>query len=205
MTAPMSRPMSRPMPRPCTRPPTGAPAARAATLRAHVPALEGPRLRLRAPRLGDFDAYARLLAEDTGHMGGPFAPDAAWADFCNYIAGWMLQGTGLWAIDHRDGHLVGFITLGLEWDDEEPELGWMLLPEHRGQGYAQEAAGLAARWGCNRLPGLVSYIAPGNTASQRLAARLGARRDADAEARIATWEPDPVQVWRHAPRPEGQP
>ena len=195
--------MTAPLPRPCTIPPQGPAAARAAALAALVPVLEGDRVRLRAPRLADYPAYERIMAVDTGHMGGPYTPEAIWNDFCNYVAGWMLRGLGTWTVETRAGEVAGFVNLALEWLDEEPELGWMILPEHRGKGLVTEAARLARDWGMDQVDTMVSYADPDNTRSHALARRLGAVRDAGAEAAIAVWETEPVTVWRHKPMPEG--
>lgn len=186
-----------PVPRPCTIPTTGPHAMIAQAISGCVPALDGARLRLRAPVLADFGAYARIMAADQGFMGGPFTEADAWTDFCNYIAGWMLHGHGLWTVELHDGTLLGFINLGFEWTDEEPELGWMLLPEFCGQGYATEAAALARDWGLSRVDSLVSYADPENHASHAVAQRLGATRDLAEESRIAEWDAEPPHVWRH--------
>ena len=68
---------------------------------------------------------------------------------------------------------VGFAPRAMEWGDEL-ELGWMLLPDHRGRGYATEAA-LALR----PLEGdrVISLIREDNPASQAVARRLGATRE----------------------------
>lgn len=187
----------RPMPRPCTIAARGPQSPIAQAVVGCVPVLEGARVRLRAPHLADFGAYARIMTADQGFMGGPFSDADAWADFCNYIAGWMLRGCGLWAVETQDATLLGFVTLGFEWGDEEPELGWILLPEHRGQGFATEAAALARDWGLLRVDSLVSYTDPENHASHAVAQRLGARRDPAEEARIAEWDAEPPYVWRH--------
>jgi len=186
--------------RPCTIPPDGASAALAASVAAAVPALSGPRVRLRAPRLEDYPAYVRLLEADTGHMGGPFGPQDIWTAFCNYVAGWMLRGLGSWAVEESGGRPIGFVGLALEWDDEEPELGWMFLPEARGRGLATDAARLARDWGLERLDACVSYVDPDNHRSSALARRLGARRDPAAETRVAARQGAPVSVWRHGAR-----
>ena len=72
--------------------------------------------------------------------------------------------------------VAGFVLLGREWDDPAPELGWMLAPEHRGQGYATEAARALRDHGLTLLPDLFSYIRADNAASLRVAERLGATR-----------------------------
>ena len=67
----------------------------------------------------------------------------------------------------------GFVPRTLEWGDEV-ELGWMLLPAHRGRGYATEAA-LALR--PLRGERVISLIREDNPASQAVARRLGAERE----------------------------
>lgn len=180
----------------CTVPPSGEAARAAASYRDALPVLETERLRLRPPHMGDHAAYEALMVGDQGHMGGPFTREDAWADFTNYVAGWLLHGHGSWAVERKaDGALVGFVLVGLEWGDAEPEVGWMLLEAFRGQGYATEAAAAARDFGLRLYGpgGLVSYIDPTNPASERVAERLGAVRDRDAEALFD----EPVRVWRH--------
>jgi RimJ/RimL family protein N-acetyltransferase len=93
---------------------------------------------------------------------------------------------------------VGFVLIGFEPGDLEPELGWLFLPAAEGQGYAAEAATAARHHALSvlGLPSLVSYIDPANDRSARLAARLGARRDGEV---------DGADVWRHAPLSDRRP
>lgn len=180
----------------CITPPSGRAASAAAAYRAVLPVLETARLRLRATHLGDYAAFEAVMMADTGHMGGPFSGDQAWHDFGNYIAGWLLHGHGGWTVERKsDGAIVGFVLVGLEWEDDEPEIGWMLVEEHRGQGYATEAAQAARDFGVDLLGAgaCVSYIDRDNAASIRVAERLGAVRDETAEAPHG----DDLQVWRH--------
>jgi RimJ/RimL family protein N-acetyltransferase len=180
----------------CTLPPTGPAAEAAAFQAACVPVLETARLRLRAPTLDDLPDWTRVFIDAFAEPGD--APDRPWAEFSYYTAGWMLHGHGLWTVERRsDCTRVGFVMVGLEWGDEEPELGYMTVPEHRGQGYATEAARAARNWGLRLLPTIVSYVDPGNAASNRIAERLGAERDTAAGARLAARDGEPVNVWRH--------
>lgn len=184
------------MPR-CTTPPSGLAARQAAAVAATIPVIETERLRLRAPSLDDLPAWTAILAaDDKGHLGGPFEPEPAWESFCVYVAGWVLHGHGLWSVENRDGTLLGFVHLGLEWGDEAPEIGWMLLPDHRGQGFATEAAAAVRDHAAKLLGpgGAVSYVAADNAPSNRLARRLGARLETGAP-----YGPD-VNLWRHGRR-----
>jgi RimJ/RimL family protein N-acetyltransferase len=183
--------------------PGGAAAVAAERVAAAVPVLETARLRLRAPRISDFDAYAAIVCGPRGvHVGGPLDREEAWLDFAQMVAGWMLRGHGLWSVETRgDGHLVGFVPLNHEYGDPEAELGWLFVEAAEGQGYASEAARAARGFAFDRLgfATLVSYVAEGNARSERLARRLGAAPDA------ARHPLDPeVRVFRH-PRPEVRP
>ncbi len=164
--------------------------------RATVPVIETARLRLRAPTLDDLPDWTAVFEAAFAEPGD--GPDRAWAEFCYYTAGWMLHGHGLWTVERlSDGARVGFVMVGLEWGDEEPELGYMTLPEHRRMGYAAEAATAARDFALGLLGDLVSYVDPGNAASDSLAAGLGGARDSTAEARLAAREGAPVHVWRY--------
>jgi RimJ/RimL family protein N-acetyltransferase len=178
---------------PWTSPLTPGMDRQATTVAAAVPVLHTERLTLRAPRLADFAAYAAIACTDRGvHIGGPFTEEDAWADFCCMVANWLLRGHGNWVIETHAGKAVGFVLIGFEPGDAEPELGWFLSEEAEGQGYATEAA-LAARdhaFAALGMDRLVSYIDPQNATSRLVAQRL----DATCEGEL-----DGSQVWVHRP------
>jgi RimJ/RimL family protein N-acetyltransferase len=78
------------------------------------------------------------------------------------------------------------------------ELGWALIREHWGHGYATEAAAAIRDWAHERRPadGLVSLITPDNVRSQRVAERLGA---IPAETVTPTDSGRTAVVWRYPP------
>lgn len=186
------------MTRRCIMPPVGAAQPASTAHRAVIPSYQTERLTLRAPMMSDFPAWRTLMVPDTeGYLGGPHTEEEAWEAFCVYVAGWLLHGHGLWSVELREGGaLAGFVHLGLEWGDAEPELGWMFLPEHRGLGYAREAAEQARAHGATLFgaSGFVSYVDPDNAPSNRLAQHLGGERDASAEASIDDGQ---THVWRY--------
>ncbi|QYK40964.1 MAG: GNAT family N-acetyltransferase [Paracoccaceae bacterium] len=169
----------------------------AATLAAGVPVIDTPRLRLRAPGLHDLPAWLSIFTtERAAHICGPFSRDDAFTEFAATVGLWLLRGHGPWAVERRDGGgTIGFVLVGFEAGDREPELGFLFTAEGEGHGFAQEAALAARDWALRdmRLPRLVSYIAPGNVRSRALARRLGARPDGMV---------DGAEVWRHAPGTE---
>lgn len=174
----------------CLQPPEGAAAAAAVRYRAALPVVETERLRLRPPVLEDCALWTQVwMAYDD-----ELTPEHAWEEFCVYIAGWLLHGHGLWSVERRaDGALIGFVLLGLEWEDFEPELGWAFASEARGQGYATEAARGARDYAEGLFaPGqIVTYVDVANTRSRRLAERLGATLEGPVPS-----EPDTL-IYRH--------
>jgi RimJ/RimL family protein N-acetyltransferase len=173
-------------------------ARNAARLGGKVPVTDTRRLQLRAPRVYDFDAYARILCSDRAvHMGGPFTREEAWTDFTNYTALWLLHGHGLWTIDAQTTPSAGFVLLGYEYEDPEAELGIFVTPEIEGQGIAEEATIAAREYAFEilRWDSVASFVDPANTRCISLMERLGTARDITAEKAIG----DGTLVYRHLP------
>lgn len=92
------------------------------------------------------------------------------------LASYRQHGFGFWAVTKRDsGQVFGLCGLIKRDALPEPDLGYALLPEHVGQGYAFEAcqAALRAARDTFRLPALLAIVNQGNTASRRLLEKLG--------------------------------
>jgi hypothetical protein len=65
-----------------------------------IPTLRTQRLILRPPVVGDFPAYATLMASPRAEgMGGPFDLKAAWGMFASDVAMWELFGHGALMVD----------------------------------------------------------------------------------------------------------
>ncbi len=171
---------------PWLSPPTGAAARLTDQFAALVPVLETERLRLRAPRIAEFDAYRSIFHSDRWPHGdeGAGTDEDAWLDFNQMLASWMLRGIGLFAVETQlDATLVGFASIDHEWGDPEVEIGWMLTADAEGQGYATEAG--AALLELARSQGrksVVSYMGHDHPRSAAVAQRLGGVRDPKAEA-----------------------
>jgi RimJ/RimL family protein N-acetyltransferase len=180
----MTAPHERPIPGPA--------ADFAVVLAAQLPVIETARLRLRAPRLSDFDAWAEIFTGPAGpHLGGPFDRDDAFTEFAATCGLWLLRGHGVWTVEPKtDGDVLGFVLIGFEPGDQVPELGYLFRPAVEGRGYATEAARALRDHavGPMGLKDLVSYIDPENARSIRVAERLGA---------VLAGEFDGAQVWVH--------
>ena len=160
-----------------------------------IPVLQTERLTLREHRIDDFPAYEAFYASDaTVFMGGPRGAYEAWRRFTSDVGQWALAGHGWWTIEHDDKP-VGFVGVQHPPSKADMALGWVVYPDHQGQGFALEAARTVRIWSQARLQPerLVSYIEPSNTASIRVAEKLGAR----LEGHTAPHDPE-VLVYVHA-------
>jgi RimJ/RimL family protein N-acetyltransferase len=94
------------------------------------------------------------------------------------------QGFGLWAVEVVDVvPFVGFVGLSIP-SFEAPfmpcvEIGWRLVREHWGNGYANEAAlaAMACAFGPLGLREIVAFTVPANVKSRRVMERIGMVRD----------------------------
>lgn len=140
--------------------------------------IETNRLVLRVPQENDFDAWAAFMADDvaTKFLGGPQPRSVAWRGMATMTGSWALRGYGMFSVIERaTSKWIGRIG---PWSPEGwPgfEVGWGLIREAWGKGYALEAATAAIDWTFNTLgqPEIIHCIDPENTASLALAQKLG--------------------------------
>ena len=136
------------------------------------------RLRFRRMEMADLDdVTAMLIAFDP--MRGD-RPPSTHDDGVRWIE-WQERnhaehGFGLWVVETHDGTFVGDCGLTVQDVEGTPhvELGYHLLADQRGCGYASEAAravrDCAAAHGVEHL---VALVRPENTPSQRVARSVG--------------------------------
>jgi RimJ/RimL family protein N-acetyltransferase len=153
-----------------------------------IPEIATERLRLRALRATDLDAYAAMYADAEVMRfledGQPQPRWAAWRSMSVHLGHWALRGFGQWAVvEDATGEFVG--RAGLYCPEGWPglEVGWVLSREHWGRGFASEAARAALADAFERLGAerVISVIAPGNDRSVRVAERVGERYDRTIE------------------------
>lgn len=150
------------------------------------PRLETDRLVLGLAGREDYIRLRDLVADpQVQRFLGP-APENPTADMFSRTlraaGSWQLYGYGMFLVREKaSGEFIGqagvFHSLrgfgkGL---DDVPEAGWMFAQKHWGKGYALEAMTAALDWfdGTQQQPRVACMIDPENTASVRLAARLG--------------------------------
>jgi ribosomal-protein-alanine N-acetyltransferase len=162
-----------------------------------IPALETARLRLRAPEMRDFEAYAAFRASPRAvTVGGPFPREVAFDQFCALIGHWALRGYGRWvAADRETDTALGVVGLFCPEGWPEPEIGWSLFEAAEGKGYALEAARAARAhaYGTLGWSTVASLIRPDNARSIALARRMGATREGVYQHPTL----GPLEVWRH--------
>ena len=150
-----------------------------------IPRVETERLVLRGHTLEDFPSFAAMWADPqvTRYVGGaPLSEEDAWAKFLRVTGHWALLGHGFWAIEEKaSAKRIGEAgLLSVKRDIQPsfhgvPEIGWGLLPEVHGKGYATEAGHAILRWSEERFGRvrMVCIIDPDNGPSLRVAGRLG--------------------------------
>lgn len=160
--------------------------------------LQSDRLFLRQWRAEDIEPYARFFADQdrARYFGGRRNADDAWRHMAMMIGHWHLNGFGYWALEEiTSGTFVGCVGLwkSLEWP--ELELGYWIDDRQKRRGFAEEAARECITYARDTLksPTLVSYIAPDNIPSQKLATKLGA----SYEQTIDLLEQGPHLLYRH--------
>ena len=171
-----------------------------------APVIETARLRLRPHVLSDMDAFDAFYATDrAAYTGRPKNRTHLWYGFASEVGSWSLMGHGGWAVETRDGTLMGQVAITQPPHFPEREIGWTLFDGAEGKGFAFEAASVALDWAWTQgWDSLVSYITPENARSIALAKRLGAEHD--PKAALPTGEtPAETQVYRHHPDTDGSP
>lgn len=137
-----------------------------------------PRLLLRRPDVADLDRWAEFMADPvaTKYLGGVQQRPMAWRSLMCMAGAWQLTGVGMFSVIERStGLWLGRIG---PWQPEGwpgTEVGWSLHPDAWGKGYALEAATAAMDYAIDVLnwQHIIHTIDPENTASARLAERLG--------------------------------
>lgn len=153
------------------------------------------RLTLRALDEADIDATTEACNDPlTQHwlpLPRPYTRDHA--------AGWCTQeselvrtsGQGLVRAIATADELVGCIDLKRpDWAARTAEIGYWLHPSARGRGYMKEAVTALARWALadQELARVELRVAPGNTASRKVAELAGFTREGVARQAGYTWD-----------------
>jgi len=142
--------------------------------------LETTRLILRPPQADERADWYNFSAdaEAQRYIGGAKDPVMAWRSMALISGGWMVNGYSMFSvIEKATGRWIG--RLG-PWEPEGwpgHEVGWALVRDTWGKGYATEGATAAIDWAFDNLgwDEVIHCIDPANTPSQAVARRLGSR------------------------------
>jgi RimJ/RimL family protein N-acetyltransferase len=166
---------------------------------APAPILETDRLILRAPSAEDLEPWVAFAsdAETMRHLGGVQARSVAWRGLCSVVGAWSVRGFSMFSVvEKSSGRWVG--RLGPWQPDGWPgtEVGWGLMRETWGKGYATEGAAACMDYVFDVLGWreAIHTIEPDNLASQAVAKRLGSTLWGPV-AMPAPYEETKVEAW----------
>ena len=158
------------------------------------PVIETERLRLRPHQVDDLADCVAMWSDPIVvryTIGEPAPPQRTWIRILAYRGHWAMLNYGYWAVEEKASNRyigeLGFadfkrdIVPSIE---GMPELGWALVPQFHGNGYATEALKAVASWGDHHFAGrrTVCIIHPDNQRSFRVAEKLGYKKIFSARA-----------------------
>ena len=127
--------------------------------------------------LDDLMRFHTDPAVQTGYdpNGQPWSEEAIAQRLEAYIAEHERQGFSRWKLSLANGEFIGRAGLGWFVEGESVELGYGLLPEYWGFGYAREAAVALIQWGFATLPisKIVAFTYRNNPRSKKTLESLG--------------------------------
>ncbi|MBC7386713.1 MAG: GNAT family N-acetyltransferase [Cryobacterium sp.] len=149
-----------------------------------IPMIETKRLKLRGHEARDFPDSAAMWAdpEVVRYIGTPSNRQQAWSRFLVYLGHWSAMGFGYWAVEEKiTGRFIG--EIGFSDFKRElmpplegiPEVGWVLVPDAQGKGYATEGVLAALEWSASHFGSrkISCLIDAKNAPSVRVAERCG--------------------------------
>ena len=174
---------------------------------------ESDRLILRSWRATDLTNFTRLHANPLTMRDyrGPISAEASREKFNDYRAQYRRHGFIRWHVADKSGAFLGYVGLYPNGADHplgvNADIGWRLLPEAWGKGYATEAARatLFHAFETYGLPEILAYTQAENLASQAVISRLPLHRDPTRDFVI---EDEIAGTWRGmtwVARPPGHP
>lgn len=143
------------------------------------PTLSTERLDLRMLEERDFEEYAAIHTDpDVTRFTARkhLSREEAWRHMATIVGHWHLRGFGFWGVFERaTGRLLGRVGFHQPEGWPDFELGWTLGRHAWGKGYATEAAQRCVAYARDEMKRdhLISLVDPQNTASVRVAERIG--------------------------------
>ena len=162
------------------------------------PTLETDRLILRPPAMADFEAWCAFSADEEAarYIGGPMNPAQVWRSMMTIAGSWALEGFSMFSVIEKEtGRWIGRLGPWRPHGWPGPEVGWGIIRDCWGRGYATEGAAAAMDFAFDHLgwDEVVHTIEPINANSQGVARRLGssilrqARLPAPMDVQVDVW------------------
>lgn len=162
------------------------------------PTLETDRLILRPPAMADFEAWCAFSADEEAarYIGGPMNPAQVWRSMMTIAGSWALEGFSMFSvIEKESGRWIGRLGPWRPHGWPGPEVGWGIIRDCWGRGYATEGAAAAMDFAFDQLgwDEVIHTIEPINANSQAVARRLGssilrqARLPAPMDVQVDVW------------------
>jgi RimJ/RimL family protein N-acetyltransferase len=161
--------------------------------------LETPRLLLRVPSLSDLDPWSAMMEdpEAARFIGGAAPRPVTWRGMMTVIGAWHAYGFAMFSVyEKATGRWVGRLGPWLPEGWPGPEIGWAIVRDCWGKGYAPEGAHAATNWAFDNLgwTRVIHSIAPENVASQAVARKLGSRNLGPGTL-PAPYEGSRIDIW----------
>lgn len=164
-----------------------------------MPILETERLILRGWKPEDIECVHAVFSheENAKYIGGTKERWQSWRHMAMIMGHWNLRGFTEFVIETKDtGTTIGFAGPWFPEGWPEPEIGYSLVPDAHGQGFATEAAIAGLKFAYEQLgwTTAISMIDEHNDGSKHVARKMGAI----FEKRSVLFD-KPAEIWRHLP------
>jgi RimJ/RimL family protein N-acetyltransferase len=161
--------------------------------------VETDRLVLRLPRAEDLDPWADMMADSevARFIGGVTARTVSWRALMMMIGAWHAHGFAMFSVVEKStGRWVGRLGPWMPEGWPDTEVGWAIVRDCWGRGYATEGAAAAIDWAFDRLgwTRVIHCIDPENRASQGVARKLGSR-NLGPGALPPPFQDSPIDIW----------
>ena len=161
--------------------------------------IETPRLILKVPTLAEFEPWCAYMADEESarYIGKAQPPSVVWRSMCSIIGAWHAEGFAMFSVfEKSSGRWIGRLGPWSPHGWPGNEVGWGVIREVWGKGYALEGALASMDFAVDVLgwTDIIHSIHPDNAASQKLAARLGSINRGPGQM-PPPYHNDPVDLW----------
>lgn len=161
--------------------------------------IETPRLVLRVPSLTEFAPWCAFMADEEAarFIGKAQPPSAVWRGICTMIGAWHAEGYAMFSVFEKEtGRWVGRLGPWSPHGWPGQEVGWGIVRDAWGKGYAFEGAAAAMDFAIDSLgwTDVIHCINPDNVNSQRVAQRLGSENRGPGRM-PPPYENEAIELW----------